>query len=345
MKIIEFYIRTTQIDKIEYGVASNERINVSKMQNGLTIPLEYVPDPRTVLEDAADLEREAKDRALREKRAKDAEMVKQAERIAKQAEYDKIKQAMYEQKAMQDQSGSEGESGQSRSKHSKQKGSHGESGSMNGSGEGDDMESDMSGSEDDDDDDEESEDSDEIGELPSQNEMKRDLIQAIEEELQEQDALRTENDELMKQIIMMDSNYEQYDNKNDVAMNEHKYLNTLANVHQVRINLKETQDRYNKMASELQAKLNEKQAKCHEIEQQFKELKRSVAQNAVFSRTGKKIGKKQLEEWEESEQLKDQEVHQYRLQNIALRNRLANKEKILKKKEQLADGLHLIDFE
>lgn len=128
-------------------------------------------------------------------------------------------------------------------------------------------------------------------------------------------------------------------------MNEHKYLNTLANVHQVRINLKETQDRYNKMASELQAKLNEKQAKCHEIESQFKELKSSVAQNAVFSRTGKKIPKKTLEEWEESESLKDQEVHQYRLQNIALRNRLANKEKILKKKEQLADGLHLIDFE
>ena len=143
----------------------------------------------------------------------------------------------------------------------------------------------------------------------------------------------------------MDSNFEQFDKQPDVQMNEHKYLNTLANVHQVRINLKETQDRYNKMASELQAKLNEKQAKCHEIEQQFKELKRSVAQNAVFSRTGKKIVKKQLEDWEESESLKDQEVHQYRLQNIALRNRLANKEKILKKKEQLADGLHLIDFE
>ena len=49
-------------------------------------------------------------------------------------------------------------------------------------------------------------------------------------------------------------------------MNEHKYLNTLANVHQVRFNLKETEDRYNKMASELQAKLNEKQAKCEEIQ-------------------------------------------------------------------------------
>jgi hypothetical protein len=34
---------------------------------------------------------------------------------------------------------------------------------------------------------EESEDSDEIAELPNQYEIKRDLIQAIEEELREQD--------------------------------------------------------------------------------------------------------------------------------------------------------------
>jgi hypothetical protein len=57
---------------------------------------------------------------------------------------------------------------------------------------------------------------------------------------------------------MMDPNFSEQDKQPDVQMNEHKYLNTLANVHQVRINLKETQDRYNKMASELQAKLNEK---------------------------------------------------------------------------------------
>ena len=98
------------------------------------------------------------------------------------------------------------------------------------------------------------------------------------------------------------------------------------------------------MASELQAKLNEKQAKCQEIEHQFKELKRSVAQNAVQSRTGKKISTKIIAEWEDREEAKDQEVHQYRLQNIACRNRLANCEKIVKKMEQLADGLHLIDF-
>lgn len=45
---------------------------------------------------------------------------------------------------------------------------------------------------------EDSEDSDEIAELPSQNEMKKDLITAIEEELREQDQLRRENEELQK---------------------------------------------------------------------------------------------------------------------------------------------------
>ena len=57
-------------------------------------------------------------------------------------------------------------------------------------------------------------------------------------------------------------NNRETDKQTDIMLHEHKYLNTLANVHQVRFNLKETQDRYNKMASELQAKLNEKQSKC-----------------------------------------------------------------------------------
>lgn len=70
-----------------------------------------------------------------------------------------------------------------------------------------------------------------------------------------------------------------------------------------------------------------------------------MAKNAVFSRTGKKLKESMIEQWEIHEGIKDQEVHQYRLQNISLRNRYDNLEKIYKKKEQLADGLHLIDFE
>ena len=61
--------------------------------------------------------------------------------------------------------------------------------------------------------------------------MKQDLIQAIEEELREQDSLRRENEELQKQIIAFDNEYTQNEKQPDVQMNEHKYLNTLANVH------------------------------------------------------------------------------------------------------------------
>ena len=47
-------------------------------------------------------------------------------------------------------------------------------------------------------DDDSDEDSGEIAELPTQHEMKKDLIQAIEEELREQDQLRKENEDLQK---------------------------------------------------------------------------------------------------------------------------------------------------
>lgn len=61
--------------------------------------------------------------------------------------------------------------------------------------------------------------------------MKRELILAIEEELREQDSLKKQNEELQRQIIIMEPSFEQYDKQPDVSMNEHKYLNTLANVH------------------------------------------------------------------------------------------------------------------
>jgi hypothetical protein len=130
----------------------------------------------------------------------------------------------------------------------------------------------------DDDDMEEDEDEgdgmDEITNLNQQHELRRELIATIEEALREQEALRRHNEELQRQIMLMEpGTFDQqpshstgdHSKADAQQMNEHKYLNTLANVHQVRFNLKETQDRYNKMASELQAKLNEKQAKCEEI--------------------------------------------------------------------------------
>jgi hypothetical protein len=51
-------------------------VNVSHLELAFTLPMEYIPDPRTVLEDAADMEKDARDRMLRNKRAEEQALVK-----------------------------------------------------------------------------------------------------------------------------------------------------------------------------------------------------------------------------------------------------------------------------
>ena len=68
MKLIQFYINTRQVDKIPYGEASNERINVAHSTLCLTLPMEYLPDPRVLELDRADDERDAKVMKMREDR-------------------------------------------------------------------------------------------------------------------------------------------------------------------------------------------------------------------------------------------------------------------------------------
>lgn len=81
--------------------------------------------------------------------------------------------------------------------------------------------------------------------------MQQELIMAINDEREEYETLKRQNDDLQRRIYLMDNKSNEYEKQSEQMLNEHKYLNTLANVHQVRFNLKETQDRYNRMASEL----------------------------------------------------------------------------------------------
>lgn len=99
----------------------------------------------------------------------------------------------------------------------------------------------------------------------------QELKQALAEALAQKEKLVSENEELQGKIYDLKKRKEganalDRQTGSDVSgMNEHKYMNTLAHVHQIRIDLKQTQDRYNKMAAELQNKLDEKQKKCNEI--------------------------------------------------------------------------------
>ena len=119
LKVIQFYIRRSQVEKIQYGQESNERINVAHLELCMTLPMEFIPDPRTVIEDAADVEREAKDRELRKRKEEEEAAAREAERAARQAEREKQKQALIEQRELnQDEMSVEG-SAMSQSKKSR----------------------------------------------------------------------------------------------------------------------------------------------------------------------------------------------------------------------------------
>lgn len=51
----------------------------------MILPCELFPDPRTIIEDQADAERDLRDKEIRRQQAEKEEQIKQAEKVARQA--------------------------------------------------------------------------------------------------------------------------------------------------------------------------------------------------------------------------------------------------------------------
>ncbi|KAJ3272783.1 Coiled-coil domain-containing protein 96 [Blyttiomyces sp. JEL0837] len=100
-----------------------------------------------------------------------------------------------------------------------------------------------------------------------------------------------------------------------------------------------------KVVNEYKLRLEERATEAREKATEFAKFKKTTAQTAENSRTGKPIPAKVIETLEGNEMRKDAEVVAVRLENIKLRNKLRRHEQLLRQKEELADGLHLIDFE
>ncbi|KAE8999895.1 hypothetical protein PF011_g14428 [Phytophthora fragariae] len=135
------------------------------------------------------------------------------------------------------------------------------------------------------------------------------------------------------------------EDKASASENAKRYLECLRGVHEAKVQMVAAQSQYDKVALELQSRLDEKEAKVTEIQDAFLEFKREVARNAENLRTGKPIAKRVIAQFEAAELRKDQEVEKVRLKHINLRTHLKKLEQQLHAKEQLAEGLHLIDFE
>lgn len=135
------------------------------------------------------------------------------------------------------------------------------------------------------------------------------------------------------------------DQNDTEAEREKHFVDVLQAVSECRKKLFRQQQEFDQLAHDLQTRLDDKEYKASEITISFQEFKREIMSKAQNSRTGKPISKRLMEQYESAEQKKDADLEKVRLRNISLRTTLRKLERQLRAREQLAEGLHMIDFE
>jgi len=217
-KYMELYVRIKP-DSIPYGEPSSERINVAQgLELCMKLPMEFIPDPRTIIEDAHDRDREDREKERLAKKLEEERVLREADRAARMNKKAKLQEALRsEQHGLDDDdSGSDldEDSDQATSKvsgmqsHSDQRGSE-ESGLESGP---DRTDNDVSDSDEQGfDDDEKDETVDDMRDLPSHGEMKRELIQAIEQAEREKEERLAQNRKLQVEYMLTNQNADQFD--------------------------------------------------------------------------------------------------------------------------------------
>ena len=129
------------------------------------------------------------------------------------------------------------------------------------------------------------------------------------------------------------------------AEREKLYVETLQKIVNGRVRLERQQSEFDQLSLYLQTRLDDKEFKAGEIKDSFAQFKKEIFAKAENSRTGNKIPKSVVEAFESAEQAREDALEKVRLRNISLRTTLRKLERTYRAREQLADGLHMIDFE
>ena len=181
----------------------------------------------------------------------------------------------------------------------------------------------------------------------------------MQEQLEEHEALREHSLQCQAQIAMYLNTRKAGGNAAADTLNkgvqsaagraldgrESRYLTSLKQWVELREEIDRSAVHYDTLLMETRTTLEERVAKTKAIREAFSGFKREVALASENSRTGRPIPSKVVKAFEENETLKQEEVERVRLRNIRLRSEVRKLEASLRQKEELADGLHLIDFE
>jgi len=175
------------------------------------------------------------------------------------------------------------------------------------------------------------------------------LLQQYKEALEDRSKLQNQNQQMQHKLAEYfkkkktdDRGQEIEKNVNDQEQRYMKYMSNLEEHQKVADRLSTSNEI---QLEEMLRNCTEKERKTEEASNEFIKFKYEVAADAINSRSGKHIPAKDLEQYRAFEAKKEQEVIEVRLENIKLKNRLKKREQQLKAKEELAEGLHLIDFE
>jgi hypothetical protein len=175
------------------------------------------------------------------------------------------------------------------------------------------------------------------------------LIELYKEAVAEREKLLSDNLSLQNKIfIHLQSKHQGDENKDaekSVTDHEQRYHKTLAQLEDLHEDQRKVEYLYDRAATDMKLRLDEKDGKAQEIKDSFLEFKREIARGSEHSRTGKPMVDRVIEVLEDTEFKRDSEVEKVRLKNIILKNQLRKLDASIRQKEELAEGLHLIDFE
>ncbi|KAM3838817.1 cilia- and flagella-associated protein 184 [Vipera latastei] len=127
---------------------------------------------------------------------------------------------------------------------------------------------------------------------------------------------------------------------------EQRYSRYLAMLEKLRNQQAEETAWYQKEIDALQRSCDQKLAKVESEWKTYQAVKKEVAVYTMGRRLGgRQAAIKEVDKIQAKEQSKEKELTEVRLENIKLKHRIQKLDASLKAQEELAEGLHLIDFE
>lgn len=177
-----------------------------------------------------------------------------------------------------------------------------------------------------------------------------DIETLVQESIEERERLEASNAVLQRKLFTIFSNRKSTEvrdaqGKLQTEGQDTRYQQALAQWAEQLEEKERIQRHFETQTFDMKARLEERMTRANDIRSAFRNFKLEVARSSENSRTGKPIPERVIQEKMQQELKKEAEVERVRLKNIQLRNQMKKLEAHLKAKEELAEGLHLIDFE